>query len=149
MPTAPFKNVVDRLSHEDIAERRRGGRRAKILAHTLDLIEHIGQAIAGIDRGELALNPRNQTGGHTLDRSKQRNVSGQWRRQRRVRKECTIEQLCNFPENALVDPRLETEAIDGLAEQLGTRPMARDRQRVGGNRNRIGARAGCLDRNGK
>ena len=147
MPTAPFKNVVDRLSHEDIAERRRGGRRAKILAHTLDLIEHIGQAIAGIDRGEPALNPRNQTGRHTLDRSKQRNVSGQGRRQRRVRKECAIKQLCNFPENALVDPRLETETVDGLAEQLGTRPMTRHGKRVGGNRNRVGARACCLEGN--
>ena len=55
VPTAPFKNVVDRLSHKHIAERRRGGRRAKILTHTLDLIEHISQAIAGIDRGEFAI----------------------------------------------------------------------------------------------
>jgi hypothetical protein len=129
MPAASFEDMVDGLSNEHVAERRSGRRRTQILSHTLHFVEHISKAIARVDGRESAFDARDEPGRYALERSEERHVSRERRWQRRVREQRAVEQLGDLPENALVDPRLQPETVDGLTEQFGTRAMPGDGQR--------------------
>ena len=141
--------MVDRLAGNHFAERRGSRRRAEVFAHALNLVEHLGEAVTRIDRLEAALDASDEPGGHALEGSLQRDVRGQRRRQRGVGKQRAVEHLGDLPEHALVDARLETKAIDRLAEQLGAGAVAGDGKRIGGDGDRISASTGGLDGDGE
>ena len=141
------EDVHERLRAENLPDRGGERRRPDLRSDAGQLVEHLVDPVSGRIRLEMDVERRHEPGrqamlrgqgGHTRRRGRHRLVADE-----------LVDEVGGFPDAVRVDARVETEARQRRRRRLGRNPVERERERVDGARDEIGARAGGLQRRGE
>ena len=141
------EDVEQRLRREDLPDRRRERRRTGLLAHQLQLLEHLEQPVAGRVRAQMGVERGDEAGRQVvLGRA-----DGQARDERRHRlvADVLVDEVACLPELRDVDPGVHPHACERGRERLARDAMQRQRERVERARDQVRSGARRLERVGE
>ena len=141
------EDVHERLRAENLADRRGERRRPDLRPDPGQLVEHLVDAVSGRIRLEMDVERRHEPGRQAMLR-RQRGHARRRGRHRLVADEL-VDEVGGLPDAVRVDARVEAEARQRRRRRLGRDAVERERERVHGARDEIGARAGGFERGGE
>ena len=144
-PVAAGREHVDqRLRGEDLADRRGERRPARLAPDLLQLVERLEQAIVGGVRAQVRVERRDEPGRQVV----LRRAHGDPRRVRRhdLVADVLVDEVGGLPQRGDVDAGVEAHPGERGGERLARDAVERERERVDGAGDQVGAGAGRLER---
>ncbi len=138
------EHVDERLRRDDLADRRGERRRPRLLAHALDLVEHLVEASAGTAGAQLRVDRRDEPDRHLAPRRPDGDA-WQERRHRHVA-DVLVDEVGGLPEHLEVDAGVVPEPGQRLRRRLGRDAVAGERDRVDRAGDQVGAGPCGLER---
>ena len=140
------EDVDQRLRGEDLADRRGERRPAGLAADRLQLLERLEQPVAGGVGAQVGVERGDEAGRQVV-------LGGAHGEARRVRRhdlvaDVLVDEVGCLPEPVDVDARVEPHARERESERLAGDAVQRERERVDGAGDQVGAGAGGLERVG-
>ena len=138
------EDVEQRLRAEDLADRRRERRRPDLGADAHDLDQHLVEAVARRLPAQVRVERRDEARRKVVLGG----AHGDARRERRDRlvADVLVDEIRRLPELLHVDAGCEAEPGERLREALARDAVQRQRDRVDGGRDQVGAGARSLER---
>ena len=142
------EHVEERLRREDLADRRRERRRAGLAADRLQLLEHLEQPVAGRVRAQVRVERGDEAGrqvvlGRAHGDARRRAASP-------ARRRCTRRRGRDASQSRSTStPGVEPQPRERRGERLARDAVQRERERVDGARDQVGAGARGLERVGE
>ena len=133
-----LEHVQERLRREDLADRSRERRPAGLGPNAPHLLEHLEQPIRGDMRAQMHLERGDEPGGKVVLGG----ANGDPRRDLRHRlvADPLVDDVRGVPELRDVEPGPVAEAVERLRDRLARDAVERQRERVDGRRDEVGAR---------